>query len=108
MELNDFVSSALSAATSALTAALGEGKTFCADASSADANGATNIHAKRRTDRARKSLSLIVVISFAIVIPHLPLSPPPRFPPPFPPPRFPPPPRLALPPPPPKPPPAGF
>src|ERR1700722_17453807 len=104
MELNDFVSSALAAAISALTAALGEGKA-CWALSSADANGVSNNGAKRIIDRARKNLSLIVVISFAIGIPHRPFFPPPRFPPPFPPPRFappvpPPPPRLALPPPP--------
>src|SRR5580700_3932777 len=104
MALNDFMSSVLSAASSALTAALGEGKA-CWALSSADANDVNNNGAKRIIDRARKNLSRIVVISFVIGIPHRPFFPPPRFPPPFPPP----PPRLALPPPPPLPrPPMGF
>src|SRR5271170_7723173 len=92
------MSPALSAATSALTAASGVGNACCMTASPADANGVTNSHADRNIERASERLTLIVVISFAIKIPHLPFFPPPRFPPPpFPPP----PPRLALPPPPP-------
>src|SRR5579862_4020965 len=111
MELNVFVSSALSAATRAVAAASGDEKTFCVEKSSADANGVRKKHPRRRTDATRKTLRLIIIISFVIGIPHLPFLPPPRFPPPFPPPpRFalPPPPRLALPPPPFPRPPAGF
>ena len=50
MEFSAFVSSALLAATSALTAASGDGNTCCAADSSADANGVTNKHISRSAE----------------------------------------------------------